>query len=166
MNYIIKVRFFNGVSRSYRLPNDLKTAIDQYNVDGVKDNWKNFLLNALINVPLTSYVRGDDRKRQNPPIATAKITEALAIEKLNRKQKKLRISRSQFVKINSNDSYKAIKNKIKYMEHDYNISSKLKIRYDIYRLELSRGYFFGKLVDQLTRIHYISRLLLISPFPF
>lgn len=166
MNYIIKVRFFNGVSRSYRLPNDLRTALDQYNVDGIKDDWKKFLIGALINLPLASYVRGVDRKLQNPPIATAKIIETTAIEKMGRKQKKLKFSRSQFVKINSTDSYKTIKNKIKYMQHDYNLSSKLKIRYDIYRLELNKGHIFGKEVDQLTRIHYISRLLLISPFPF
>lgn len=166
MNYIITVRFFNCISRSYRLPKDLKMALDAYNLNKTNEDWKKFLLGALINVPLAPYLRGVEGVEQNPPIATGEIVEATAVEKMSKKQKKFPNTRSQFVKISSKEDKNTIKIKLRYMQHDYNILSKLKIHYDISRIIFDKGHHVGKIIDRFIYIPYIARLLVISPLPF
>lgn len=111
-----------GEERDYLLANDVEPGLEhRYQT---RENWQEVMRDALINVPVGPYIKDN---RVIPPIATAKVIDVFACEKVD---PHLQRTRSQFImaavwqKQTDEQDYN-------FMHHDYSRWSQRQIKADV-----------------------------------
>lgn len=118
-NIFVDIELLNGDIVKYQIPNDLQKPMKQA---WFEDSLSEVLLDALINVPTSSY-------KENGSV-TLHLGRIVAIHCLHKKQQ-LR-TRGQFL---TNDAWqgKLDKTQIKFLLHDHSFLNKCRIRFDLFR---------------------------------
>lgn len=156
--YIVKVQFVNGNITNYRLPIDVSLGLDQFIKKFPDEDYKKQLVGSYINVPIIPYLKSKHNKKGSSIIALGYV---LAIYKsYNHKWfwRGTKTTRSQFIIPSESNKKDLYHNNIKYMQHDFNKLSKIKIRADINRMIYHKGYMLGSIVDAIVKIHCSNKM--------
>jgi len=156
--YIVKVQFVNGNRVSYRLPIDVSHGLDQYSKNYPDGNYKEQILGSYINVPILPYWKNNYNDKMNPIIAVGHVIAIYKTCSYRWLNKKSRTTRSQFIIPRESNKKALYHNNIKYMQHDFDKVSKIKIRADINRMIYHKGFMIGSIIDAVVKNYYDNKM--------